>query len=171
MYIRGSELPSSTSLRTTGSHIGFQNFLAIHATINPALDPDRAIGRERDRVAVIDVRLERRQRDRAGDALLAAGNFSATEAAADHHLDSLGAGLHRCLGALLENAAETGPLLQLLGDRLGHELGIQIRILHSNHGDRAALALDEVFNLLAELVDFSALGADHASRPRASQCD
>src|SRR5438132_5262741 len=81
-----NSLPSSTPLRTTWANVGFQNFLAIHSAIDPALDPDRAVGRERNRVSVIDIRLKRRQGNRAGDALLAAGDFSAAEAAADHHL-------------------------------------------------------------------------------------
>src|SRR5207245_1437975 len=69
------------------------------------------------------------------------------------------------------NPAEAGPLFELLGDRLGHELRIQIGVLHFNHGDWADLALDEVFNLLAELVDFSALGPDDQTRPRGPQGD
>src|SRR5258706_5631379 len=171
MYIRGSELPSSTSVRAAGTHIRFQIFLAIHAAKDPALDADRAVGRERDRVSVIHIGLERRQRDRSGNALFAAGDFSAAEAAADHHLDSLGAGLHRRFGTLLENAAETRPLLELLGNCFGHELGVEIRILHLDHRHRADLALDEVFDLLAELVDFSALGSDDQAGPGGAKGD
>ena len=59
----------------------------------------------------------------------------------------------------LQDAAEAGPLLQLLGDRLGDELGVQVRVLDLDDLDRRDLAVDQVFELLAELVDFGALRA------------
>jgi hypothetical protein len=50
-------------------------------------------------------------------------------------------------------------LLQLLGDRLGHQLRVEVRVLDLDHLDRRDLAVDEVFQLFTQLVDFRALWA------------
>ena len=66
-----------------------------------------------------------RKRDRAGDLLFAARHFRSAQPAGKLDLDSLGAGFHGRFHGPLHRAAEAGPLDQLLGDVLGHELGDQ----------------------------------------------
>src|SRR4051794_6495923 len=114
----------------TRTHICFQPFLTVNPAVDPGLDAARAGGCEGNPVAVIDVGLERGQRDGAGGGLLVAGDFRAAQSSGDADADALGAGLHRRFHALLEHAAEAGALLELLGDRLGDELRVEVRVLN-----------------------------------------
>src|SRR5437899_3491447 len=60
-----SNLPSSATRAATGSHIRLQNFFTVHSAIDPGLHADRAVRREGNCVAVVDVRLKRGQGNRA----------------------------------------------------------------------------------------------------------
>src|SRR4051794_31040487 len=50
--------------RAAGPHFRVLDVLAVQAAVDPDLDPDRAVRRERGGEPIVDVRLERGQRDR-----------------------------------------------------------------------------------------------------------
>src|SRR5262249_24111053 len=109
--------------------------------------------------------------DAALHARLHAGHFGPTEPAAQLDAHALGPVLHRQVDRALDRAAEAGPLLQLLGDVLGHQLGVDLR-----PADLERLDLDppvgEVFEVLGQLVDLRALLADdHADLRRVNVDD
>src|SRR5690606_5533941 len=131
----------------TRPHVGFLDLFAVHAAVDPHLHADRAVGRAGDGIAVADVGLQRRQRHRAGGRLLLAGDFRPAETAADADADTLGPGLHRRIHPLLEHAAEAGALLELLGDGLGDELAVEVRVLDLDDLHGRDFALDQVLDL------------------------
>ena len=95
---------------------------------------------------------------------LAAGDFSAIEAACQHDLDALGAGAHGTADGVLHGAAEAGTLLQLLGDIFSHQLsgGIHFVALDFNDVELSRLA-DHLFHLLTQTFYFGCvLAQDHA---------
>ena len=79
-------------------------------------------------------------------------------------LHALGAALHRPLHRLLHRPAEAGPLLQLLRDVLGDQLGVDLR---PGHLDRLDLDVPagELLERLGQLVDLLALLADDRPDP------
>src|SRR5690606_26272354 len=100
-----------------------------------------------------------------------AGDFRPAETAADADADTLGPGLHRRIHPLLEHAAEAGALLELLGDGLGDELAVEVRVLDLDDLHGRDFALDQVLDLFAQLVDFRTLGSDDQARPRGLEGD
>ncbi len=144
--------------------------LAEHATVDPHLATDGAVGREARRKAVVHVRLQRVQRDGAQDHALSAAHLGAAEAPRHLDLDAARAGLHAGLGSLLHRASEAGPALELLGYVLGAQLCVQVGVLDLDDVDRDA-AVGELFQRALELVDLGALGADHQARARGLEDD
>ena len=130
------------------------------ALVDPDLDADAAVGRLRLGEAVVDVGADRVQRDAALGVALRAAHLAAAEAAAALDLDPLGARAHRRGQRALHRAAEADAVLQLLGDRLGDELRVQLGPLDLVDVDVDVLARDRV-QLLAERVDLDAGLADH----------
>ena len=89
---------------------------------------------------------------------LGAGDFGAVQTARAHDLDALGAKAHGVLHGPLHGAAEHDPLLELLGDVLCDELGIDLWLAnlfdvdvhrHAHHGGELRLEGLDVFALLA----------------------
>src|SRR3954447_27038704 len=93
---------------------------------DPNLDADDAVRRARLGETVVDVGAQRMQRHAAFAVPLAARDFRAVEAARRHHLDALRAEAHRVLHRALHGAAEHDPLLELLRDRIGDELRVDL---------------------------------------------
>ena len=91
---------------------------------------------------------------------LGAGDVRAAQAAGAGGLDALRAVLHRHLDAVLHGAAEGSPLLQALGDGLGHQLGVGLGVLDLDdiQGD---LAAGQSLKLLLEGLHVGAALADH----------
>src|SRR5204863_7997698 len=89
-----------------------------------------------------------------------AGDFGAAQAAAALDLDSLRAHAHRALHSALHGATERDALRQLARDVVGHELCAELGTLDLLDVDTDFLA-GEMRELVAQLVDFSALLADH----------
>ena len=77
--------------------------------------------------AVVDVRAHRVQRDATVGVGLGAGHLRATEATGDLDLAALGAGAHRAGERALHRAPEGDAVAQLLGDRLGDEVRVELR--------------------------------------------
>src|SRR4029077_14167615 len=129
------------------------------AAVDPGLHADRAVRRLRDRAAELDVRPERVKRDAAFALPLTPGHLGAAEAAGDRDADALGTGLHRPRARLLQHLAERHPTLELLGDVLGDEVGVEHRV-----GDLEDVHLHDLAGRLAErlteLLDLRAARAD-----------
>src|SRR6185369_3046563 len=137
---------------------------------DPDLDADRAVGRVGRGHAVVDVGLERVQRQAAVLIPLAARDLGAVQTAADTNLDSLRAEAKGRFHCLLHRPAERDAALELGGDVLGHELRVELRTLDLLDVD-VDLTVDELLQLVAELVDFSALASDDDSRARRIDVD
>ena len=91
------------------------------------------------------------------------GDVGTTEAATDVDADALGAHAHRRLHGALHGAAEGNAALELLGNALRDKIGIGFRLAHFNDVD-VHFRRGELLHLVADLVDVSALLADHDAR-------
>src|SRR5438067_11153921 len=104
--------------------------VAVAAMIDPDADADDAVGGPRRRVTVVDLGVERVERDAALHVVLAARDLVAAEAAADLDVAALGALAHGVLDRALHGPAERSAAFELLGDVLGHQLGADVRLAH-----------------------------------------
>ena len=95
---------------------------------DPDLDAAGAIGGESGGDAVIDVGAQRVQRHAAFAIPFDAGDFRAAQTAAAGDADAQRAQTHGGLHRALHHAAERDAALQLLGDVLGHQLGVDFRL-------------------------------------------
>src|SRR5437879_2568153 len=93
---------------------------------DPDFDAASAVGGESSRDPVIDVGTQSVQRNAALAVPLHARDFSATETARAVNPDALGAETHRRLYCALHGAPEGHAALELLGNRFGDELGIEL---------------------------------------------
>src|SRR4051812_31712788 len=98
----------------------------VHALVNPNLNANVALGRLGFHKTVVDLCAQCAERDRPGDCFFAAGHFGAAQPARELNLNSFGAGLHRLIEHALHRAAEAGPLRELFGDFLRHEMRLQL---------------------------------------------
>src|SRR5438034_7465742 len=118
----------------------------------PYLDADHAVCRFGLCESVVDVRAQRMQRHPALAVPLGARDFDTVQPARAHDLDALRAEAHRILHRPLHRPAEHDPFLELLRDRVRHELGVDLR--------------------LADLLDIEPhLGAHHLAQLRAQGFD
>ena len=134
------------------------------ALVDPDLDADAAEGRLRLGEAVVDVGADRVQRDAALRVALGAAHLGAAEAAAALHLDAVGAGAHRRGERALHRAPEADAVLELLRDRLGDELRVELGPLDLVDVDLDVLVRHGV-DLAAQRVDLDARLADDDARP------
>src|SRR4029079_1980863 len=103
---------------------------------DPDLDAAGAVGGEGGRDAEVDVGAQRVQRHAALALPLHARDLAAAEAARTVDADALRAKPHRRLNGALHGAAERDATLELLRDRLGGELRIDLRLVDfDNSGD------------------------------------
>ena len=94
---------------------------------------------------------------------LAACDLDTVETARRHDLDAEGTQTHGVLHRALHGAAEHDPLLELLRDAVGDQLGIDFGLAHflDVHCDRHTQLLAE---FALEVLDVFALLADHDAR-------
>src|SRR5688572_3460248 len=97
---------------------------------DPALHTDLAPDGLGFGKAVIDILTQGVQRDAALALPFAAGDVGAAKAARALDLDAVDAERHRDLDGLLDRAAEGDAALELERDVLGHELGLDLGLLH-----------------------------------------
>ena len=93
-----------------------------------------------------------------------ARHFGAAQTTAAAHAHAGGAGTHGAGQSALHGAAETDPVLELLGDGLRHQHGVELRPLDLDDVDLHAL-LGHRMDLFAQRIDFGAALADHDARP------
>ena len=92
--------------------------------------------------------------------LFAAGDFRAAQTAGHLGLNALGTQLHAAANTALHGAAERNPALQLRGDVLGHQLGVQVGLPHFHNIDNDGLP-EHLLALQAQLLNFRAALADN----------
>src|SRR6516162_6967965 len=137
---------------------------------NPHLDPDDAVGRLRLGEAVVDVRTQRVQRHAALAVPLGARDLDPVQPPRAHDLDALRTEPHRVLDRALHRATKHDPLLELLCDRVGDELRVDL-------GLADLLDVEPYFGahhpaqVGAQSLDVLALLSDHHARPRAVNRD
>src|SRR5690606_3257002 len=130
---------------------------------DPDLDAAGAESGESGGDAVIDVGAQGVQRHAAFAVPLHARDFRTAEAARAVDTDAFGAQAHRRLHGALHGAAKRDAALELLRDRLGHQLRIELRLADFDDVDDD-VAVGQLRNGLAQLLDVGALLADHDAR-------
>src|SRR5262249_12068709 len=97
---------------------------------DPHLHADHAVGGAGFGEAVVDVGPQGVQRNAALAVPLHPRDLGAAEAARDVDADALGAQAHGALDRALHGPAERHAALELLGDVLGHQLGVGLGLAH-----------------------------------------
>src|SRR5215469_12241868 len=173
MAIRLSQLKSQTlgrvAPRAPGIALGkllvlrhrvvFEN-LALE---DPHLDAAGAVGGEGGGDAVVDVGSQRMQRHAALAIPLHARDLGAAETTRAVDADALGAEPHGRLHGALHGATEGDAALELLGNVLGDQRGVDLGLADLDDVQRH-LALGHLGEVGAQLLDVGALLADHHAR-------
>src|SRR5690606_10199554 len=133
------------------------------ALVDPDLDADDPVGRLGFGKAVVDINAEGMQRHAAFAVALRPSVVGAVEAAGDVDLDGQRAQAHRIARCALHCAAERDAALELLRDRLGDQLRVELGLADLGHVDVRRDA-HHVADLLAQLLDVLAALADHHAR-------
>src|SRR5688572_21654107 len=92
------------------------------------LHSDRAVGGLGFREAVLDLGAQRMQRHASLAVPLGARDLGAVQTPGAGDLDALRAQAHGVLHGALHGAAKHHPLLELAGDRVGDQLGVELRL-------------------------------------------
>src|SRR5579875_201656 len=133
------------------------------APVDPHLDADHPERRPRRRLAELDVGPQRVERHPALAIPLTPGHLRPTQTTTQLDPDAPGAGPHGAQDRLLHRPPMADPPLQLRGDVLGHQLGIELGLLDLLDGDANPVA--ELFlQILAQLIDGRPALADHDAR-------
>src|ERR1051326_4521587 len=132
---------------------------------DPDLDAAGAVGGLGGGDAIVDVGAQRVQRHAAFAVPFRAGDFSAAQPAAAIDADALGAQTHGGLHRALHHAAEGDAALELLGDVLRHQLGVDFRLADLDDVQMHLVA-GVFLDFVLQLLDIGALLADHHARPR-----
>src|SRR6478672_6797668 len=142
-----------------------------HFTLEyPDLDADDPVGRLGFGKAVVDVGAQRMQRHAAFAIPLGPRDLDAVEPSRAHDLDALRAQPHRILHRALHRAAEHDPFLQLLRDRVGDQLRVDLGLADLLDVE-ADLGTHHLAQLGAQRLDVLALLADDDPRARAVDRD
>ena len=113
----------------------FTQFLVVVGKGDPNLDANDAIGGVGIDMGIVDGLTEGVEGEDAIAIFLIAGDFGTAKTALGHGLAALGTRSHDALDGLLLDDAEGSALLDLLGDVLGNEDGIEIGVLDFDDGD------------------------------------
>src|SRR5690606_34016414 len=127
------------------------------------LDADDPVRRAGLGEAVVDVCAEGMQRHAAFAVPLRARDLGAVAAAGHVDLDAQRAQAHRVADRALHRAAEHDAALELLRDRLGDQLRVELGLADLGHVDVRRDA-HHLADLLAQLLDVLAALADHHAR-------
>src|SRR5919112_5583293 len=126
---------------------------------DPNLDAADAVSGVRGGLGIIDVGAQRVQRHAALAIPFGARDLGAAEASRTCNADSLGAKAQCRLDGALHRPAERDAALELVGDALGDELGIDLRLADLDDVE-ADVARRNRPELLPQLLDVRALLAD-----------
>src|SRR5690606_18858451 len=135
-----------------------------HFTLkHPDLHANDAVGRLGFIEAIVDVGAQGVQRHATFAVPLHPSDFGAAQTARDVDADALGAQAHGRLHRTLHGAAERDTALQLLSDVLGDQLSVGFRLADLDDV-QVNFAFGASGDVLAQLLDVSALLADHDTR-------
>src|SRR5690606_31537954 len=126
---------------------------------DPDLDADDPVRCRGLGERVVDVGAQRVQRHAAFAVPFGPGDLGTAEAARDVDPDAEGTHPHGVLHGALHRPAERDPALELLGDRLGHQRGVKLRLPDLDDVE-VQFRRGEVRQLLPERLDVRALLAD-----------
>src|SRR5215212_9208800 len=126
---------------------------------DPNLDPAHAVGGVSSSLGVIDVAAQRVQRHPALAVPFGPSNLGAAETAGAGDADALGAEAQRGLYRTLHRPAERDAALQLVGDALRDEAGVDFRLTDLDDVEADFRARHRAQQLL-QLLDVAALLAD-----------
>src|SRR4029079_5391628 len=132
---------------------------------DPDLDAAGAVSGEGGRNAEVDVGAQRVERHATFAIPFHPRDFGAAETAGTVDADAFRAKPHRRLNGALHGAAERDAALELLGDRLGDELRIELGFPDLDDVDDD-VRVSELRHHLAQLLDVGALLADHHAGTR-----
>src|SRR5262245_47571579 len=137
---------------------------------DPHLHAARAVGGLCGRYAVIDIGSQRMQRHTPLAVPLHARDFRAAEPSGAVDADALSAEPHGGLHRALHGAAEGHAALELLGDVVGDELGVDFRLPDLDDVEMD-LGVRVAREIRLQLFDVGALLADHNARTRGMNRD
>src|SRR3954467_10769986 len=132
---------------------------------DPDLHAAGAVGGERSRDAEVDIGAQGMQRYAAFAIPFRARDLGAAETARAVDADALGAEPNRRLHGALHGAAERDAALELLGDRLRDQRGVELGLADFDDVDDD-VAVGQLGDRLPQLLDVGALLADHHARTR-----
>src|SRR5690606_34782044 len=141
------------------SGIVLEHFALEH----PNLDADDAVRGLGFGSAVVNISAQRVQRNATFAVPFGTSDIGTTQTATNVHADAAGAHADRRLHGALHGATESHAAFELLGDALGNQRRIGFGLPHFNDVD-VHFAVGELLHLGADLVDVSALLADHDAR-------
>src|SRR5687767_12152458 len=137
---------------------------------DPHLDPAHAVSRVRGGFGVIDVAAKRVQRHPAFAVPFGARDLRAAETAGAGDPDALGPEAQGGLDGALHRPAERDAALELVGDALRDEPGVDLRLADLDDVE-ADLARCHRAQELLQLLDVAALLADDHARARGIDAD
>src|SRR5690606_12854284 len=130
---------------------------------HPNLHAAGAIRGLRGGTGEVDIGAQGMQRHAALAIPFHAGDFRTAQTAAAVDADAAGAQTHRRLDGALHGTTERDAALELLGDVLGHQLGVEFRL--ANFDDvQMHFRLGHLGQIGTQLLDVGALLADHHAR-------
>ncbi len=127
---------------------------------DPDLDAAGAIGGEGGGDAEVDVGAQRVQRHPALAIPFDTGDFGAAQAAGAGDADAQRAQAHGGLHRALHHAAEGDAAFKLLGDVLGHQLGVDLGLADLDDVEMHLVG-GEFLHVILQFLDVGALLADH----------
>src|SRR5262245_50650653 len=165
--------PTSGGVAARPAGVAFRHLLVLcHRVVlhdlafeDPDLHAAGAVGGECGGDAVIDVGAQRVQRHATFAVPLHARDFGAAETARTVDADATGTEPHGRLHGALHGAPKGDAALELLRDRFGDQLGVELRLADLDDVDDD-VGLGEASDLAAQLLDVRALLADHDARAR-----
>src|SRR5206468_9177462 len=126
---------------------------------DPHLDPANTVSSVRGRFGVIDVAAQSVQRNATFAVPFGARDLGAAEAARAGDADAFRAKPQRRLNRTLHGAAESDAALELIGNALRDELGVDLGLADLNDVETDVRG-GHLLKLFLELLDVSALFAD-----------
>src|SRR4051812_44423907 len=130
---------------------------------DPDLDAADTVSGVGGRLGIIDIAAKRVERHAPFTIPFGARDLGAAEPSRTCNADSFRAKTQRRLNGALHRTAERNPALELVGNRLGDELGIDLRLADLDDVQRD-VAGGHRTELLAQLLDVGALLADDHAR-------
>lgn len=114
-------------------------------------------------IVIINIGAQRLERNLALHFLLRAGDFRATQTATDNDFNALRARAHCLLHCLFHGTTEGDALLQLLGNALGNQKGIQFWLANLQN-IQPDLFASLVLKMLAEVLHLLTTFPNHNAR-------